>query len=155
MFFILFIVCSIISHENFNAHLSLEEKATRVLGSVTLPYNAYRVISEAQKTNADFKAALRADDLNDINRLAKKVSPEALSRTLRWAKTPEIAEILLRHGASIDEADPAFCNFTPLALACFSGDIPMAEFLLKHGADPKQSATKGRLPLDFILQARQ
>jgi len=58
----------------------------------------------------------------------------------------DVAETLLRHGASLELGDET--GATPLNVAAAEGDAAMAEFLLELGADPETSDEKGRTPLD-------
>ena len=44
------------------------------------------------------------------------------------------AGLLLDYGAEINAIEPEYCS-TPLGLACRAGHAPMAEFLLRRGAD--------------------
>lgn len=51
---------------------------------------------------------------------------------------PAMADLLLRSGAHVDHPDPA--GWTPLLFISSSGQLPLLDTLLKHGADPNAVA---------------
>ncbi|KAF0750975.1 hypothetical protein AaE_006541, partial [Aphanomyces astaci] len=67
-----------------------------------------------------------------------------------WAlKTSDVDTILTFlhriHKSALDEEFTT--GFTPLALACSKGDIPLVRILLLHGADVNLETSRGRTPL--------
>jgi len=57
---------------------------------------------------------------------------------------PELAELLLAHGATIDDATP---GETPLSRAAVMHDVPTMELFLRHGANPNHISKAGLTPL--------
>uniref|UniRef100_A0A672JAU3 Poly [ADP-ribose] polymerase n=1 Tax=Salarias fasciatus TaxID=181472 RepID=A0A672JAU3_SALFA len=60
----------------------------------------------------------------------------------------EVAELLVRHGASVNVAD--LWKFTPLHEAAAKGKYEICKLLLKHGADPSKKNRDGNMPLDMV-----
>ncbi|TMS08226.1 Tankyrase-1 [Larimichthys crocea] len=60
----------------------------------------------------------------------------------------EVAELLVRHGASVNVAD--LWKFTPLHEAAAKGKYEICKLLLKHGADPTKKNRDGNTPLDLV-----
>ena len=69
----------------------------------------------------------------------------ALYAMLHWSRTPAGAHWLLQHGA---EPDPVFADNgeTPLHVVARLWDVPLAEALVAHGADPTRKRADGRTP---------
>uniref|UniRef100_A0A669PWR0 Poly [ADP-ribose] polymerase n=1 Tax=Phasianus colchicus TaxID=9054 RepID=A0A669PWR0_PHACC len=62
----------------------------------------------------------------------------------------EVAELLVRHGASVNVAD--LWKFTPLHEAAAKGKYEICKLLLKHGADPTKKNRDGNTPLDLVKE---
>ncbi|KAJ8397112.1 hypothetical protein AAFF_G00009660 [Aldrovandia affinis] len=62
----------------------------------------------------------------------------------------EVAELLVRHGASVNVAD--LWKFTPLHEAAAKGKYEICKLLLKHGADPTKKNRDGNTPLDMVKE---
>ncbi|KAF3848863.1 hypothetical protein F7725_015360 [Dissostichus mawsoni] len=60
----------------------------------------------------------------------------------------DVAELLVRHGASVNVAD--LWKFTPLHEAAAKGKYEICKLLLKHGADPTKKNRDGNTPLDLV-----
>ncbi|TSO98516.1 Tankyrase-1 [Bagarius yarrelli] len=60
----------------------------------------------------------------------------------------EVAELLVRHGASVNVAD--LWKFTPLHEAAAKGKYEICKLLLKHGADPSKKNRDGNVALDMV-----
>ena len=58
------------------------------------------------------------------------------------------AELLLRHGASINVIDDEYQS-TPLGFAVRWGNADMVDFLLENGADPNLSGATWSTPLSW------
>uniref|UniRef100_A0A4W4E2T3 Poly [ADP-ribose] polymerase n=1 Tax=Electrophorus electricus TaxID=8005 RepID=A0A4W4E2T3_ELEEL len=59
-----------------------------------------------------------------------------------------VAELLVRHGASVNVAD--LWKFTPLHEAAAKGKYEICKLLLKHGADPSKKNRDGNMALDMV-----
>ncbi|MBM4092954.1 MAG: hypothetical protein FJ276_26625, partial [Planctomycetes bacterium] len=59
---------------------------------------------------------------------------------------PDIADVLLSHGANIDVLDGN--GNTPLYMAAAKGNLPMTEFFLARGANVNSRNHRGETPLD-------
>jgi ankyrin repeat protein len=57
----------------------------------------------------------------------------------------KIVDLLVRHGATIDQADDSGC--TPLFIACQEGNLEIVQLLVKAGADLQESDSRGWTPL--------
>ena len=71
--------------------------------------------------------------MNDFNQLAK-VTPLILAAT---NSHNDVIELLLRHGAAVDERDDLGC--TPLLIACAKNSTICAKSLLEAGANPNKA----------------
>lgn len=63
----------------------------------------------------------------------------------------ELGEILLSHGADVDEAlaGGRTNGYTPLMMAARNNQEPLVEFLIEHGADVRATAEDGATPLSL------
>ena len=87
-----------------------------------------------------------------------KAKDEKGRSALLWAqfgkdhsKLPELAKLFADAGVDLDA--PANDGVTPLMFAVGSGDAPLVEFLLAHGADPNHQAADGSSPLFLAIRA--
>lgn len=103
---------------------SSDSKETALMNAVTRGYTPI------------VKALLAADgDINPRNAYGFNAFTLAVS-----SKNQEIAEILLKAGAKIEEGSS---GITPLSFAASNGDLDMIRFLVKHGADVNHGAKSG------------
>lgn len=60
---------------------------------------------------------------------------------------PEFAELLLKQGANPNATVPE-TEVSPLSIAAMEKNLPMAELLMRYGADPYLKSTRGRTPAE-------
>ena len=71
-----------------------------------------------------------------------------------WDNYPALADVLLAHGAPVDEptAPDARGGASPLFLACEKGHTEVARKLLAAGADPHLARTDGTTPFTMTFE---
>ena len=71
-----------------------------------------------------------------------------------WDNYPALADVLLAHGAPVDEptAPDARGGASPLFLACEKGHNEVARKLLDAGADPHLARTDGTTPFTMTFE---
>jgi ankyrin repeat protein len=75
----------------------------------------------------------------------------AIQETHRAARTGDLAQLLLDHGADL-QAHGDWKNWTPLHWAAYRGHAAVVELLLARGADPLAVDEEGQSPHDLALQ---
>jgi serine/threonine-protein phosphatase 6 regulatory ankyrin repeat subunit A/serine/threonine-protein phosphatase 6 regulatory ankyrin repeat subunit B len=114
--------------------------------------NGYTPLHSAVRSNNVPIASLLIQHGADTNALSTllKDSPVTEVSPLSLAKTVELCDLLVAHGAkvSIPESEP------PLLSAAYQQNAEVVEFLLSHGADPNVKTIKGRAPA-LVLAARR
>jgi ankyrin repeat protein len=65
----------------------------------------------------------------------------------------ELADMLLRKGHAIDPHNSR--GTTPLLIATLAANMPVAQWLVEHGADPNASNAKGDTPLSVARRRHQ
>jgi ankyrin repeat protein len=112
-----------------------------------------RAASPLQPDDRLAEAARRGDRVAVQTLLRTRVPVDSAegdgSTALHWAAYQDnlaVAEELLNAHASVN-AVTRVQALTPLMMACQSGSAPMAELLLKHGADVNQANSLGTTPL--------
>jgi len=82
--------------------------------------------------------------------------PDATGNTaLHWAALNDhkhVAEVLLQHGADVDQRSADAEGQTPLHWACIRGHISMVKFLVHHGADIFKADNRGYTALTHSVQ---
>ncbi len=68
-----------------------------------------------------------------------------------WSGSKEIAELLLRHGACINQQDKGN-GFTPLIKATFNNQPNLVRFLIKKGADKAVRSFENKTALDYAQE---
>jgi ankyrin repeat protein len=90
-------------------------------------------------------------EVNLASRESMKVTP---LQSAAAGRRPEIARILIAHGANVNASQPDM-GFTALHEAASNGDIEFAKLLLDHGANINAKTSDGKTPLAFALERKQ
>ncbi|MFI4918436.1 MAG: ankyrin repeat domain-containing protein [Legionellales bacterium] len=70
-----------------------------------------------------------------------------ISYALRYAKTPEVADLLLSHGAQLEYGTGKWQIATALMYACFNTTSTMVQFYLDRGVDVEAKTCRDETPL--------
>ncbi|KAJ7402341.1 Tankyrase-1 [Pitangus sulphuratus] len=149
---------SIISLQGFTAAQMGNEAVQQILSEST----------PVRTSDVDYRLleASKAGDLETVKNQFSRNKPEVHDSVRRQANTInsglvplhnacsyghyEVAELLVRHGASVNVAD--LWKFTPLHEAAAKGKYEICKLLLKHGADPTKKNRDGNTPLDLVKE---
>ncbi|AFA40164.1 Ankyrin repeat protein [Pyrobaculum oguniense TE7] len=91
-----------------------------------------------------------AKELAKLKVFGVKVPDETMLHVAARYCRPEVAELLLQHGADPDVLDDYWR--TPLHYAASVGCVPVAELLLRHGADPNEQDSYWHTPLHIAAE---
>jgi ankyrin repeat protein len=79
-------------------------------------------------------------------------SPKDYPRALRYANDPEMAKLLIEHGAEVNWRDGNNSALTALHFFASNGNAKVAELLIDHGAEVDVKNGRGQTPLHLAAQ---
>lgn len=132
------------SHEQALAHLQKERLAVT-------PSNLVNPLlsGDAETVEALLSAGVDANDTTDMPKPALRLAMSACARKLETARILTVIEVLLAHGAKVNEAAPS--ELSPLMVAAQHCPAPVVRRLLRAGADLKFKTSLGISPLSMAF----
>ena len=140
---------------------AVSSKTTSHTFLVAIPASAVAVaaalITAVAMSGADLNAATLRGDLTAVEKLLRAgVSPDFYDQAhngahplhrCAWRGFPEIAELLLKHGSTVDPKNAM--GATPLMNTAITNQPAVAKVLLAHGADTTIRNNQGQTALDI------
>lgn len=132
------------SHEQALAYLQKE-------GLAVDPTNLVNPLlsGDAETVEALLSAGVDANATGDMPKPALRLAMSACARKLETARILTVIEVLLAHGAKVNE--PAPSELSPLMVAAQHCPAPVVRRLLKAGADLKFKTSVGISPLSMAF----
>lgn len=142
--------------------LSDVEEALHKIDDIQKPrrtFNRGFVVKRNEKGETPLQIACIKNDIETVEKLLSKGHPIHVRDSFGW--TPlheaanhdfvEIAKILIKNGAKIDDTGGPQCNgLTPLLDAAFNGNFSVMYFLLENGANINAKTTDDETILDLL-----
>lgn len=142
--------------------LSDVEEALHKIDDNQKPKRSFKrgfVVKRNEKGETSLQIACIKNDIETVEKLLSKGHPIHVRDSFGW--TPlheaanydfvEIAKILIKHGADINDPGGPECKaVTPLLDAAQNGNFSMIYFLLENGANPNAVTAEGDTVLDYL-----
>lgn len=108
------------------------------------------ITGDAEMVEAFLAAGVDANDMTDMPKPALRLAVSACAnKQLEPAKILTVIEVLLAHGARVNETAPS--ELSPLMVAAQHCPAPVVRRLLRAGADMKFKTSLGILPLSMAF----
>ncbi|XP_043479382.1 tonsoku-like protein [Leptopilina heterotoma] len=146
--------------------LSDVEEALHKIDDIQKPRRTFKrgfVVKRNEKGETPLQVACIKGDIETVEKLLAKGHPIHVRDSFGW--TPlheaanydfvEIAKILIKNGANIDDTGGPQCNgLTPLLDAAFNGNFSMVYFLIENGANVNATTNENETVIDLLEEWR-